>query len=64
RKGIKRVLEATGAAIFYSGGISSVEDVKDLKVLEQSGLAGIIIGKALYEDRIHLMQVKLLLEGE
>ncbi len=61
-EGIKRVLEETGASIFYSGGISTMEDVKNLKTLEKQGLAGIIIGKALYEDRIHLVQVKRVLE--
>lgn len=62
-KEVKRVLHETGASIFYSGGISSMEDIKDLKILEVDGLAGIIIGKALYEDRIHLMQVRRILGG-
>ena len=61
-EGIKRVLEQTGASIFYSGGITSMEDVENLKTLEKQGLAGIIIGKALYEDKINLPQVKTFLE--
>ena len=55
-KGIKRVLEETGAAIFYSGGVSSLEDLKKLLLLREQGLAGIIIGKALYENKFHLNQ--------
>jgi len=39
-----------------------MEDIKSLKPLEKEGLAGIIIGKALYEDKINLMQVKTFLE--
>ncbi len=61
--GVERVLEATGATIFYSGGISSIEDVKKLSVLKDQGLAGIIIGKALYEDKLHLSQVIRLVGG-
>lgn len=63
-EGVKRALEQTRASIFYSGGISSMEDVKGLKVLESQGLAGIIIGKALYENKINLTQVKTFLEKQ
>ncbi|NQT00350.1 MAG: 1-(5-phosphoribosyl)-5-((5-phosphoribosylamino)methylideneamino)imidazole-4-carboxamide isomerase, partial [Candidatus Omnitrophica bacterium] len=60
-KEARRILDETGVPIIYSGGISSLEDVKNLKTLEGLGLSGIIIGKALYEDRIHLMQVRRML---
>ena len=63
-KGVERVLNETGATILYSGGVTSMEDVKTLKVLEKQGLAGIIIGKALYEDKIKLSQVKEFLESK
>jgi phosphoribosylformimino-5-aminoimidazole carboxamide ribotide isomerase len=63
-KEIKRVLQETEVSMFYSGGISSLEDIKNLKTLESNGLVGVIIGKALYEDRIHLMQVKRILGGK
>ena len=59
--GIKRVLEDTGASLIYSGGISSIDDLKCLKVLEEQGLVGIIIGKALYENKINLTEAKALL---
>lgn len=62
-KGIRRTLAETGASIIYSGGISSMQDIESLKDLEKQGLAGIIIGKALYEDKIHLIQVKRILGG-
>jgi len=63
-EGIKRVLEETDASIFCSGGISSMEDVKNLRALESQGLAGIIIGKALYENKINLTQIKTFLEKQ
>jgi len=61
-EGVKKVLEATGASIICSGGISTMEDIKNLKALGPQGLIGIIIGKALYEEKIHLTQVRKLLE--
>lgn len=60
--GVRKILEETGASIFYSGGISSMEDIKALKALEKQGLSGIIVGKALYEGKLNLTQVKTLLE--
>ncbi|MBL7085252.1 MAG: 1-(5-phosphoribosyl)-5-[(5-phosphoribosylamino)methylideneamino]imidazole-4-carboxamide isomerase [Candidatus Omnitrophica bacterium] len=61
-EGIKRVLEETGASVIYSGGVSTMEDIKNLNPLEKQGLVGIIIGKALYENKIGLTQVKTFLE--
>jgi len=52
-KGIKLLLK-TGLQIIYSGGISSLDDIIRIKVLEKQGVAGIIIGKALYEGKFSL----------
>jgi phosphoribosylformimino-5-aminoimidazole carboxamide ribonucleotide (ProFAR) isomerase len=35
----------------YSGGISSLEDLRSLAALRQVNLSGVIVGKALYEQR-------------
>jgi phosphoribosylformimino-5-aminoimidazole carboxamide ribonucleotide (ProFAR) isomerase len=35
----------------YSGGVSSVDDLRALAALRQVNLAGVIVGKALYEQR-------------
>lgn len=53
-KGIKTLLKKTGLGMIASGGISSLDDINKLKLLEKSGLEGIIIGKALYEGRFTL----------
>lgn len=53
---IKSLLKGTGLHIIASGGISSLEDIYKLKMLEKQGLTGIIIGKALYEGRFTLPQ--------
>jgi len=55
-KGIKAMLKKTGMKIIASGGISSLNDIYRLKLLEKNGLLGIIIGKALYEGRFTLPQ--------
>ena len=54
-KGIRLFLEAAkGVPVIVSGGITSVEDVAQLRELEASGLSGVIIGKALYDHKITL----------
>jgi len=54
--GIKRLLEKSGLSVIASGGISSLNDIRRLKVLEKQGLKGIIIGKALYEGKFTLSE--------
>lgn len=50
---IERFLySVVGSEVFASGGIASLKDLKCLKRLESKGLAGVIIGKALYEGKI------------
>jgi phosphoribosylformimino-5-aminoimidazole carboxamide ribonucleotide (ProFAR) isomerase len=44
-------LQRLGARVIASGGIASVEDVRAAAAL---GLAGAVIGRALYEGRITL----------
>ena len=43
--------EATGLKVIASGGVASLEDVRQAQV---AGLAGVIIGKALYEGDVDL----------
>ena len=44
-------LQLTGARVIASGGISSLDDVRAVCA---GGLAGVIVGRALYEGRIEL----------
>lgn len=53
---IKAVLKTTGLDVIAAGGVSSIEDVRNLKALEKEGLKGMIIGKALYEGKIDLTE--------
>jgi phosphoribosylformimino-5-aminoimidazole carboxamide ribotide isomerase len=53
---VQRVLEATGEApVVYSGGIGSAEDLRLLGTLP---LAGVIVGKALYEGRVSVREAQ------
>jgi len=51
-KSLQNLLKSTNIDIVASGGISTIDDVKNLKPLEKDGLVGVIIGKALYENTI------------
>lgn len=50
-EGATRASEAVRGSFVYSGGVSSVEDLRALKALRRVNLAGVIVGKALYERR-------------
>jgi phosphoribosylformimino-5-aminoimidazole carboxamide ribotide isomerase len=49
--GVRRVAEAVRGSFLYSGGVSSVDDLRALAALRQVNLTGVIVGKALYEGR-------------
>ncbi|MCK1994410.1 1-(5-phosphoribosyl)-5-[(5-phosphoribosylamino)methylideneamino]imidazole-4-carboxamide isomerase [Peribacillus muralis] len=56
-KGILAMAAATGKNVIASGGISSLEDIMTLKEHEAEGIAGAIIGKALYTNRFTVAEV-------
>jgi phosphoribosylformimino-5-aminoimidazole carboxamide ribotide isomerase len=47
------VLEATGIDVIASGGVGTLDDIRALAALRASGrsLAGVIVGRAIYEGR-------------
>lgn len=55
-KGIKSLLKDTGLKIIASGGISTLQDLYNLKKLEKQGLQAVIVGKALYDGKFTLSQ--------
>jgi phosphoribosylformimino-5-aminoimidazole carboxamide ribotide isomerase len=48
-----RRLQRTGAAVIASGGVGGVADVRAAR---EAGLAGMIVGRALYEGRFGLAE--------
>ena len=51
----KIINELPGIQLTASGGVSKIEDVYEL---QEAGLAGVIIGKAIYEGLITLAELK------
>jgi len=49
----RRMADETGLSIIASGGVASIEDVHRAR---EAGLAGVIIGRALYEGRVDLRE--------
>ena len=45
--------ETTGLAVIASGGIASLADIRAVKA---AGLAGVIVGRALYEGQVDLQE--------
>ncbi|OCL26175.1 1-(5-phosphoribosyl)-5-[(5-phosphoribosylamino)methylideneamino]imidazole-4-carboxamide isomerase [Orenia metallireducens] len=44
----------TGLKVIASGGVSKLEDIKNLKMIEEDGVVGVITGKAIYTDSLDL----------
>lgn len=53
---IKRMAEAVTIPTVASGGVSSLTDIRNLRVLESIGVAGVITGKAIYSGAIDLKE--------
>jgi phosphoribosylformimino-5-aminoimidazole carboxamide ribotide isomerase len=54
--GLAGLLETTGAPIVASGGVASLDDLRLLAAVRAAGrgLAGVIVGKALYEGKFNV----------
>jgi phosphoribosylformimino-5-aminoimidazole carboxamide ribotide isomerase len=51
---IEELTDAVNMDIIASGGVSSLEDIRRIRALEEKGVVGVIVGKALYEGTIDL----------
>ena len=61
---LREMAQHTGLKIVASGGISSMEDLEQLKTLEPNGVDQAISGKAIYEGKIDLKRVFKCLQSE
>jgi phosphoribosylformimino-5-aminoimidazole carboxamide ribotide isomerase len=55
-EGLKTLLARTGLRVIASGGVSNIDDLLQLKALTRKGLEGVIVGKALYEEKFTLKE--------
>ena len=63
-EGARRVAESVRGTYAYSGGVSSVEDLRALVELRQVNLRAVIVGKALYEGRLTVSDAQAVLDAE
>jgi phosphoribosylformimino-5-aminoimidazole carboxamide ribotide isomerase len=61
---LRQVAEVVSVPLIASGGISSLEDVKEILSLEAMGVVGMIIGRALYSGDIDLAEALALARQE
>ena len=58
-----RLAQAIGIPVIASGGVSTLDDVRALCAVEQEGIMGAIIGRALYEGDIDLAAAQQLADA-
>jgi phosphoribosylformimino-5-aminoimidazole carboxamide ribotide isomerase len=61
---VRRIGGVIRGRFLYSGGISSADDLRALKDLRLVNLAGVISGKALYENRFTIEEAQQILDEE
>src|SRR5205807_3750554 len=59
---VTQIAQAVRGRFIYSGGIGSLADLEALAALRQVNLAGVIVGKALYEHRFTVAEAQAALE--
>ena len=55
---------STHIPVIASGGVSRIEDIEALLTVEQSGVSGVIIGRALYTGNLDLPECIRIAEGK
>ena len=59
---LREVAGATDAELIYSGGVGSLDHLRELASLELSNLGGVIVGRALYERRFDVAEAQATLD--
>ena len=54
----RRLAEAVDIPVVASGGVATIEDIKNLLPLAQFGVSGVITGKALYSGTLDFIQAR------
>ncbi len=61
---VRRISDAVRGRFIWSGGIGAIEDLEQLRDLRLLNLAGVISGKALYENRFTVRDGRTALEAK
>jgi phosphoribosylformimino-5-aminoimidazole carboxamide ribotide isomerase len=59
---LRRVAEATDGEVIYSGGVGSIDDLRELAGLGLENVGGVVVGRALYERRFTVTEGQTALE--
>jgi phosphoribosylformimino-5-aminoimidazole carboxamide ribotide isomerase len=59
---LREAAKATDGELIYSGGVGSLEDLRALSQLGLGNLGGVIVGRALYENRFTVAEAQAILE--
>ena len=59
---LRRVAETTDGEVIYSGGVGSIDDLRELAGLGLENVGGVIVGRALYERRFTVAEGQTALE--
>jgi phosphoribosylformimino-5-aminoimidazole carboxamide ribotide isomerase len=62
-EGVSTAAAAVRGTFVYSGGVASVDDLRALVELRQVNLGGVIVGKALYEQRFSVADGQAVLDA-
>jgi phosphoribosylformimino-5-aminoimidazole carboxamide ribotide isomerase len=54
------IAKISSAPVVISGGISSIKDIKKIRILNKFNIEGVIVGKAIYDGDINLNELKKL----
>jgi phosphoribosylformimino-5-aminoimidazole carboxamide ribotide isomerase len=60
---VSRAAAEAGAGLIYSGGVGSLDDLRELRDRGPEALAGVIVGRALYEERFTVAEGQAALDG-
>ena len=61
-EGIRELAGGSGLEVLASGGVTDLDDLRALKKLEPCGVAGVIVGRALYEGRFTVAEAREVLD--
>ena len=56
--------KAINIPVIASGGVSSNDDLKKINSFEKFGISGVIVGRALYENKINIKEAQEILRKE
>jgi phosphoribosylformimino-5-aminoimidazole carboxamide ribotide isomerase len=60
---VREIAQAVHERMVYSGGIGALADLEGLRALGERSLTGVIVGKALYEERFTVAQARATLSA-